>query len=64
MPVRGFHFICPKELGVTAQSDGTFRTGIWAVAENVVKRALIADAYVALHNTKAENSYLQGKILG
>src|SRR6267378_724211 len=37
-PVRGFHFVCPKELGVTSTGGGSFRTGIWAVAAAVAER--------------------------
>ncbi len=60
--VRGFHFVCPKELGVTKNADGTFSTGIWAVAAAVAERALTVGAYVALHNNRTEPSYLQGRL--
>lgn len=61
-PVRGFHFVCPDELGVTKNADGTFSTGIWAVAEAVADRARTVGAYIALHNNKSERSYLQGTL--
>jgi hypothetical protein len=63
-PVRGFHFVCPAELGVTFNPDGTFCTGIWVVAAVVTERALSVAAYVALHNAKSERSYLQGTMKG
>jgi predicted hotdog family 3-hydroxylacyl-ACP dehydratase len=62
--VRGFHFVCPAELDVHFEPDGSFRTGIWAVAVAVAERALAAGAYVALHNTKSERSYRQGTLKG
>jgi hypothetical protein len=63
-PVRGFHFVCPAELHVTINSDGTFCTGIWAVATSVAEQALSVGAYVALHDSKAEYSYRQGTMKG
>jgi len=63
-PVRGFHFICPikEEKGVIPNRDGTFWTGIWAVAEAHAQLGKKIDAYVALHNAKSELSYRQGVI--
>jgi hypothetical protein len=63
-PVRGFHFVCPKELGVTSTGGGSFRTGIWAVAAAVAERAQAVGAYVAFYNSKSELSYLQGVMKG
>jgi hypothetical protein len=63
-PVRGFHFVCPKELGVTSTEGESFRTGIWAVAAAVAERAQAVGAYVALNNSKSELSYLQGVMKG
>lgn len=60
--IRGFHFVCPKEIGVTKNRDGTLWTGIWAVAEARVKPAVTLGAYVALHVARSERSYLQGVI--
>src|SRR5687767_13416694 len=31
--VSEFHFVCPNELGVTTNADGTIWTGTWVVAE-------------------------------
>jgi hypothetical protein len=56
--VRGFHFVCVKERGVTKNRNGTFCTGIWAVAEARVTRG----AYVALHVARSERSYLPGVV--
>jgi hypothetical protein len=62
--VSEFHFVCPNELGVTRNSDGSIWTGTWVVAED---NAIDAEAYgsvVALHTNKAEPSYIQGTIKG
>jgi len=57
---RGFHFVCPNELDVTKNPDGTFWTGIWVVAETRAEAAVDDGAYVALHVARSERSYLQG----
>lgn len=64
LPVYGFHFVCPRELGVSRSGDGTFSTGIWVVATAVAERALAVGAYVALHENRSEHSYRQGTIKG
>lgn len=60
--VLGFHFICPKDTGVTPTSDGRCWTGIWAVDERHATLAPAVGAYVALHVSKAAPSYLQGTV--
>ncbi len=60
--VAEFHFVCPKETGVTKHSDGSIRTGTWVVAEANAEAARRYGALVALHATRAEPSYLQGTI--
>jgi hypothetical protein len=60
--VVGFHFVCPQEKGVTRNSDGTVWTGTWVVDKVHAKRAARIGAYVALHTTKSELSYLQGVV--
>lgn len=60
--VSEFHFVCPNELGVTRHEDGRIRSGTWVVAEANVELALRYGSTVALHASKAESSYLQGKI--
>lgn len=61
-PVLGFHFVCPKEVGVEKNADGTAWTGIWVVSSAHAARAPKVGAYVALHAAKAELSYMQGMI--
>jgi hypothetical protein len=60
--VGGFHFVCPQEKGVTRNSDGTVWTGTWVVDPQHAERGSKNGAYVALHSTKSELSYLQGTI--
>lgn len=62
--VSEFHFVCPAELNVIPNTDGTKWTGTWVVAE---AHAIAAEKYasiVALHVSKAEKSYLQGVVKG
>jgi hypothetical protein len=61
-PVVGFHFVCPQETGVTHNSDSTVWTGTWVVDARHAERGARIGAYVALHTTKSEPSYLQGTI--
>ena len=63
-PLLKIHFVCPDELGVTRQADGTIKTGTWVVAVSVVKDAEKYGSVVALHSSRSEPSYLQGEILG
>jgi hypothetical protein len=58
--VAEFHFVCPNELGVMRNSDGTIWTGTWVVDEDHAKAAVKHSSYVALHSSKAELSYLHG----
>lgn len=57
-----FHFVCPSELGITQNQDGTSWTGTWVVAERYAELGERYGAVVALHISKAESSYLQGVI--
>lgn len=59
-----FHFVCSAELGVTRNQDGTIWTGTWVVAGEHAERASQYGAIVALHESKAKDSYLQGSIKG
>jgi hypothetical protein len=34
--VKGFHFVCPREIGVTKYGDGTAWTGTWVVDKRKV----------------------------
>jgi len=60
--VVGFHFVCPDERGVTRNPDGTIWTGTWVVDSNHAERGSKNGAYVALHTSKSQRSYLQGTI--
>lgn len=60
--VSEFHFVCPSELGVSRNQDGTIWTGTWVVAEEHAERAARYGAFVALHSSRAEPSYLQGMV--
>jgi hypothetical protein len=61
--VAGFHFVCPEEKSVVREIDGLMWSGTWVVAGVHAERALKIDAYIALHRSKAELSYLQGRIV-
>lgn len=62
--VSEFHFVCPDELGVSTNPDGTKWTGTWVVAQDNAKAAEKYGSLVALHSSKSEFSYLQGIIRG
>lgn len=61
--VVGYHFVCQYDRGVETNGDGTFWSGSWVVAEDNVKNSLKHGAYLALHSSKSEASYRQGKIV-
>jgi hypothetical protein len=62
-PVIGYHFVCrPQEKGVIRNSDGTVWSGTWVVAEIQAEQSLKVGAYVALHLSHAEPSYMHGKV--
>jgi len=61
--VIGYHFVCrPQEKGVIRNSDGTAWSGTWVVSEDNAEKSLVAGAYVALHLSHAEPSYLKGNV--
>lgn len=60
--VSEFHFVCPNELGVTRNPNGSIRSGTWVVAVANAEAAIKYGSLLALHATKAEQSYLQGVI--
>jgi hypothetical protein len=60
--VSEFHFVCPHELGITRNQDGTIWSGTWVVAKEHAEKAVMYGALVSLHSSKAEPSYLQGQI--
>lgn len=64
MVVSGYHFVCDKDFGVIDLGDGRFWTGSWVVTEANLDQSLSAGAYLALHQSKTQPSYRQGKIVG
>jgi hypothetical protein len=62
--VLEYHFVCAGDRGVTSETDGTFRTGSWIVAQEQVDASLKGGALVALHEARDLPSYRQGTILG
>ncbi|GHD17069.1 hypothetical protein ACFOEZ_14475 [Tianweitania populi] len=64
MVVSGYHFVGERDYGVIDLGDGRFWTGSWTVPEANVDQSLTAGAYLALHVSKAQPSYRQGKIVG
>jgi hypothetical protein len=63
-PVQGFHFVCKRDQGVSRDPDGTFWSGSWVVKKEHAAHGETIGAYLALHETKSELSYLQGIIKG
>jgi hypothetical protein len=61
--VGGYHFVCEHDRGVTEIGEGRFWSGSWRVAEINVRNSLRYDAYLALHESRSDMSYRQGKIL-
>ena len=61
MPRRviAMHFVCRDDLNVTDHGNGTFTTGVWRVAESAAQSV----ERVALHASKSERSYRQGRVL-
>jgi hypothetical protein len=58
--VIGLHFVCRGGMNVRDLPDGTFESGVWVVADQHARTA----EYVALHESKADRSYRQGRVLG
>lgn len=61
--VIGYHFVCGKERGVITADAGKFWSGSWVVAEGNARKSLDQGAYLALHETKIDLSYKQGKLV-
>jgi hypothetical protein len=57
--VHTIHLICRDDLHIEHLPDGTFRTGVWLVS---LKTATEAQR-IALHRSRAEVSFLQGRRL-
>jgi len=53
------HFVCRQGRRVVDQNDGTFITGEWVMNPRNVSQGLV----VALHEAKAQQSYLQGTVI-
>jgi hypothetical protein len=60
--VLEFHFVCRKEQNVEPAPNGFLWTGTWWVSRKVAKEAAKFASYVALHEARAQPSYLQGEI--
>jgi hypothetical protein len=59
-PLKEVHFICHQGRKVDDPEDGTFLTGDWVIKPERIRRGLL----FALHEKKAEPSYIQGEVLG
>ncbi|WP_315723166.1 MULTISPECIES: hypothetical protein [unclassified Bradyrhizobium] len=57
-----YHFVCRNDRGVTFNPDGTFWSTSWVVGEDVLRKSLRYGPKLALHTSKTEPSYRQGKI--
>lgn len=61
--VSAFHFVCENDRGVSMDGERFFWTGFWIVPEDEVIKAVKSGARLALHKSRTEPSYRQGKIL-
>jgi hypothetical protein len=61
--VIGYHFVCERGRGVTEAGSGRFSSGSWVVAEANVPKSIQVGAYLALHESKKEKSYRQGRVV-
>ena len=52
------HFVCRQRRRVEDKGDGTFSTGEWVINPRHIKQGLV----FALHETRAQSSYLQGVV--
>ncbi len=57
--VIGLHFVCRDDRNVIDHGDGTFDTGFWYVSQRHADTA----EYLALHDSRAQRSYRQGRVL-
>jgi len=62
--VVGFHFVCQNDYEVVPAEGGRFWSGVWAVDQSHCDPAMAMRGYVALHESKREESYRQGYIKG
>jgi hypothetical protein len=60
--IFGYHFVCPGERGVLHNADGTLWTGTWVVDKSHLEKSMKYGAYVALHVTRSDPSYIQGNL--
>jgi hypothetical protein len=58
-----YHFVCSRGRGVTEAGDGRFWSGSWVVAQQNATESLKYNALLALHESKAQPSYRQGRIV-
>src|SRR5438128_2111337 len=57
--VKIIHLVCPTELHVEKLGDRRYSTGIWVVAHRAAEEAEV----IALHKSRNDSSYLQGRKL-
>ena len=62
--VAGMHVITRDSLNTRHNPDGTFWSGAWQVDHKHAAAAVKKGSYLALHQTKSECSFLQGKVIG
>lgn len=58
MNVAGIHLVCRKDLDVEDLGNGYFKSGHWKISEHRARTA----QYLALHESKNQQSYKQGTI--
>jgi hypothetical protein len=58
-PLKEVHVVCHQGRKVDDLRDGTFLTGDWVIKPERIRQGLV----FALHEKKAEGSYLQGEVL-
>ena len=61
--VSEFHFVCENDRGVSTDGEGFFWSGSWVVPESDVIKGIQEGARLALHRSRNEPSYRQGKII-
>lgn len=61
--VAEFHFVCEDDRGVTADGEGFFWSGSWIVSEEEVIKSIQHGGKLALHSSRSDASYRQGKVI-
>jgi hypothetical protein len=58
--LKEVHVVCHQGRNMDDLKDGTFLTGDWVIKPERIRQGVL----FALHETKAEQSYIQGEVLG